>query len=261
MTSHLIQGRRVDMPVRVRDATLCGASYLVRADAARAVLAYSGMDVTEVLPGRALCTLMFARYRDSDLDAYDEFGMAFLVRPPEAGAPPRRGPLAGVRDLRGAGCGAFVHWLPVDQDFTMEAGRSIWGFPKELADVDLRLETPYKRCVLRKDGRVVIDLLIRPGMPLPFGVVPRPGNGGQSRGIPVYSHIEGLTRRVPWTLRLSGVRWRPGGALIRLGNHPIAKELSELGLPKPALATATVGRMSMMLGEAEDIRRRGQSTS
>ncbi|MEV8639374.1 hypothetical protein AB0395_47755, partial [Streptosporangium sp. NPDC051023] len=32
---------------------------------------------------------------------------------------------------------------------TMEAGRAIWGFPKEIADIDLRLSTPYKRCVAR----------------------------------------------------------------------------------------------------------------
>lgn len=229
------------MPVEVRDATMCSAMYLVRADAARAVIAYSGLDVTEVLPGRAVCTLAFIRYRDSDLDAYNEFGVVFLVRPPDAGPPPSRGLLSGLRDMRRAGFGAFVHWLPVDQGFTLEAGRNIWGFPKEMADVDLRLGSSYKRCVLRKDGRLVLDLLIRPGLPMPGGGLPP---------VDAYSHRDGVTRRTPWTMRPHGVRSRPGGGLIRLGNHPIAKELSELGLPKRALMTTSIAHLTMSFDPA-----------
>ncbi len=245
MASHVVQGRRVETPAEVRDASVCLAAYLVRADAARAVLAYSGMDVTEVLPGKALCSLVFVRYHDSDLGSYNEFGVTFLVRPADAGPPPRRGPLGGLRDLRGAGTGVFVHWLPVDQGFTLEAGRSIWGFPKELADVDLRLGSPYKRCLLRRDGRMVVDLLVRPGVPS----TPAPLLGEALPVPDAYAHLDGVTRRIPWTVRARGVRWRPGGALVRLGNHPIAKELSELGLPRRAMLTVTAEHVSMTFGE------------
>ncbi|MFC4058007.1 acetoacetate decarboxylase family protein [Planomonospora corallina] len=245
MARHLIQGRDVTMPVRVRDAAVCGASYLVRADAARAVLAYSGLDAAEVLPGRALCTLVFVDYTDGDLDAYHEFGVAFLIRPPEAGPAPRRGLRAGLAELRRTGTGAFVHWLPVDQGFTLEAGRSIWGFPKELAEIDLRLSSPYKRCVVRRDGRLVLDLLVKPGLPVPAGGVVEPADA--------YSHLDGVTRRIPWSVTPRGVRVRPGGALVRLGNHPVARELSELGLPRRALASFTVAHTTMSFGEAKEL--------
>ncbi|MFI7616363.1 acetoacetate decarboxylase family protein [Nonomuraea terrae] len=234
MASHLIQGRTVGMPVRVRDAEVCGAFYPVRADAARAVIAYSGLDVAEVLPGKAVCVLLFIDYRDGDLDAYHEFGMAFLIRPP--GTTGSKGPA----DLRHAGL--FVHWLPVDQAFTLEAGRTLWGFPKELADIELRLNSPYKRCVLRKDGRLVLDMLVKPGVPVPGGAVVAP--------FAAYTHREGVTRRVPWSVRVRGARLRAGGALIRLGNHPIAKELSELGLPRRATFTTTVSHAQLTFGEA-----------
>ncbi|MET8143616.1 acetoacetate decarboxylase family protein [Sphaerisporangium sp. NPDC005288] len=259
MTSHLIKGRRVTMPVEVRDATVCAAMYLVRADAARAVLAYADQDVIEVLPGKALCALGFIRYADGDLGSYNEFGMGFLVRPPGAVRPPARGRMSGLKDLRRNGSGAFVHWLPVDQSFTLEAGRSIWGFPKELAEVDLRLSSPYKRCVLRKDGRLVLDLLIKPGMPVPGPPppgVPIPGlplPGGGSVDLDAYTRLDGVTRRIPWTTRPRGLRTRPGGALIRLGNHPIAKELSELGLPKRALLTATATHVKMTFHPAHHL--------
>jgi hypothetical protein len=248
MAQHLIQGRAIRLPARVRDATVCSAMYLVRADAARAVIAYSGLDASEVFPGKALCALVFVRYDDSDLGSYHEFGVAFMVRPPEAGRRPRHGLLPGLADLRRAGTGAFIHWLPVDQGFTLEAGRTIWGFPKELADLDLRLGSPYKRCIVRKDGRLVLDLLIKPGAPVP--------SGGSMAPFDAYSHQDGVTRRTSWSMSPQGMRVRPGGALIRLGNHPIAKELSELGLPKSAFLTATISRITMSVGKAKVVQTR-----
>lgn len=223
-SQHLIEGRTVALPVQVRQATVCTASYAVRADAARAVLAYARAEVAEVLPGKALCTLVFVDYGDSDLGAYHEFGVAFLAQSPEGGRP-----------------GAFVHWLPVDQRFTLAAGRGIWGFPKELAEIELRLSSPYKRCVVRKDGRLVLDLLIRPGLPVPARA---------EMPLTAYTHLDGVARGVQATMRAGGTRLRPGGALIRLGNHPVAKELSELGLPKRALLTSYSARVTMSFGEA-----------
>lgn len=240
MGRHRIQGRVVTTPVLVHDAAVGGAVYLVRADAARAVIAYSGLDIVEVLPGKAVCAVFYADYLGSDLGAYHEFGVIFLVRPPGAAA---RGLLAGLSEVRRAR--VFVHWLPVDQTFTLEAGRTIWGFPKELADIDLRLSSPFKRCVLRKDGRLVVDMLLKPGIPLP---------GTSAVAAPdVCTHNEGTARRVPWSIALRGVRFRPGGALIRLGNHPVAKELSELGLPKHALFTMTAAHVRMAFGPPTEV--------
>ncbi|GAA5043877.1 hypothetical protein HNP84_004509 [Thermocatellispora tengchongensis] len=243
MGRHLIQGREIATPVRVRDATACCATWLVRADAARAVIAYSGLDVTEALPGKALCALLFVSYADSDLGAYHEFGVAFMVRPPGSPAPPPRGLLSGLTDVRRAGTALFVHWLPVDQTFTLEAGRGIWGLPKELAEIDLRLSSPYKRCLVRKDGRTVLDLLLKPGVPL--ALPPRTAE----IALDAYAHRDGRLHRTPWTMTLRTLRTRPGGALIRLGNHPVAKELSELGLPKHALLTATAPHVSLTIEE------------
>ncbi|WP_344743296.1 acetoacetate decarboxylase family protein [Streptosporangium vulgare] len=164
--------------------------------------------------------------------------------PPARATSQAGGLRANLAELRRTGAGAFVHWLPVDQGFTLEAGRAIWGFPKELADIDLRMSSPYKRCIVRKDGRLVLDLLIKPGVPVP--------GTGMVTALDAYSHRDGVTRRIPWSLTPRGIRARPGGALIRLGNHPIARELSELGLPKRALVTSTISHLAMSFGEAKE---------
>lgn len=243
---HLIQGREVTMPVRIRKASVASAMFVVPAGAAQQIIDYTGLEVAEVLPGRAICSLAFIRYEDGDLDSYHEFGVSFLVRRHDAG--PRPGGLRGrLKDLENIG--AFIHWLPVDQGFTLEAGRSIWGFPKEMADIPLHFDGRTKRCAVHLDGRMVIEATIKPGVPLPM---PMPGGGGV---ISAYSCLDReVTRHVPWTMAPAGVRSRPGGARVRLGDHPVADELRRLGLDrKRALATSFVPQLTMVFEEATAI--------
>ncbi|MEV0666948.1 acetoacetate decarboxylase family protein [Actinomadura luteofluorescens] len=238
--AHAIQGERVTLPVRIRDAAVGSAMFAVPAGAAQDVIAYSGLAVAEPLPGKAVCSLAFVRYADGDLGPYHEFAVAFLVRPP--GAAPSPGVLGRMR-----GIGAFIHWLPVNQEFTLEAGRTIWGFPKEIADIPMDLAGRVKRCAVRFGGRTAIEVAIRPGVPMPAG--------SAAPSVDAYSCLDGVTRRTPWTLTPSDVRTRPGGAKVVLGDHPVADELRGLGLDRArALTTSTVGHLRMVFQGAEEVR-------
>jgi hypothetical protein len=66
-----------------------------------------------------------------------------------------------------------------------------------------------------------------------------------------YTHSEGTTRAVSWEMRMSGLRARPGGARLRLGEHPYAKELASLGLPKRALLSQSAANVAMTFGDAD----------
>ena len=121
---HTIAGTVLTMPVRVRKADVHTAMFAVPADAAQAMIDYSGLRVCRFRPERAVVTLMLARYSDGDLGRYNEFGTCVMVNPPGSEA-------TGPRAL--AQASAFIHHLPVDQSFTLEAGRAIWGFPKIMA--------------------------------------------------------------------------------------------------------------------------------
>ena len=158
---YTIQGHEVTIPVEVRDASAHMASFLVPAAAAQDLIGYSGLEVAEPLPGRAVCSLAFMRYLDSDLGPYHEVAVAFLVR--HKGMEPASSITKTAEVARGF-LGAFIHQLPVNQEFTLEAGRSIWGFPKFLADIELDFAGPVARCELRHDGEFVLSLGIRPGI-------------------------------------------------------------------------------------------------
>jgi hypothetical protein len=44
-----------------------------------------------------------------------------------------------------------------------------------------------------------------------------------------------------------------GGARLRLGDHPYAKELASLDLPKRALATQSAANVEMAFGDARPV--------
>ncbi len=237
MTQHTIAGNTVTMPVRIRTAGQHMAMFSVDADAAQRMIDHSGLQVCRYRPGRAMVILMLMRYVDGDLGEYLEYGTNVMVNPPGSTA-------TGLRALRSAG--AYIHHLPVDQSFTLEAGRTIWGYPKVMADFTVREARQFGFDV-SIDGKFAVGMEFRPGIAVPSVFTSRP------QVHPTYSHLDGVTRRTEGQMRLSGVRYRFGGARLRLGDHPYAAELASLGLPKRAIVSSSAANVQMTFGDAEVI--------
>jgi hypothetical protein len=94
------------------------------------------------------------------------------------------------------------------------------------------------------DGQLIAGIEFSPGLPLPT-------RGSQV--LKTYSHQDGVTREIPWEMKISGLRARLGGASLRLGDHPYAKELASLGLPKRALISQSAANVEMTFGDAHAI--------
>ncbi|MGB8406240.1 MAG: acetoacetate decarboxylase family protein [Mycobacterium sp.] len=233
------------MPVRVRKAVQHMAMFSVDADAAQRMIDYSGLQVCRYRPRRAVAVLMLMHYVDSDLGQYYEYGTNVMVNPPGSNA-------SGLRALQSAG--AFIHHLPVDQAFTLEAGRSIWGYPKVMAEFAIRgADSPAGVRDGRKfgfdvsiDGRFAVGMDFRPGLPVPAPAKPQ--------APPTYSHLDGVTRETVGVMRPTGVRYRPGGVTVRLGDHPYAQELAALGLPKRAMLSGSADNVDMTFADAQEIK-------
>lgn len=239
--SHRIQGRDVTLPVEVRDASSATATFLVSARAARRLLPGPEIDVVEPLPGRALLALGAIDYRDNDLGDYDEVSIALFVRERAAGrGVPFLGPL--VDFARGRVC-TYIHRLPVNQSFTCEAGRAIWGFPKTVEEITFEHGSSRARCRLVVEGKHALTF----SAPC-----------GGTRTLPestltTYTYIDGAPHRVAFTSASEEVGFALGGAEVELGTGTIADELRALGLPKRALMTTWMGRMRMRFGAPEKL--------
>jgi hypothetical protein len=197
------------MPCVVRDASAGTAIFEVDAGAARALVP-DAFTIVETSPGRCQLVIAVIDYRDNDLGDYDEVGITFFVIPESAGGE----------------AGTYIARLPVNQAFTCEAGRMIWGFPKSVEDIVIDRTDTAATCTLRMDGELVLRLAI-----------PRGGSDEMPRmPMVTYSLIDGTPHRTAFMQGGSGSQVVLGGdgVTLELGNHPVAKELSALGLPAEA---------------------------
>jgi Acetoacetate decarboxylase (ADC) len=224
-----VDGRTLTMPVEVRAARSWLATYVVPAEAAQRLLP-PGLEVAELRPGKALVPLGFVRYADNDLGAYDEFPFAILVRRHDAPPATAREKSAEVRRNKIA---AYIHRMPVNAEFSLQAGRGIWGYPKTMADFALRETGRASEWTLSEGGRMSVRLRLGPTpIPLPRQKAP-----------PTYTYLDGVLRRTEWESSPRGARGWLRGAELTLGEGVIADELRSLGLPKKALLSSRVGNM------------------
>ncbi len=245
MDSYSIAGQTVTLPVQIRSARCFVAGYTCDAKvAAAAITARGGVTPAPLTlrPGRALVMLVFVEYLDGDLGPYHEFGVCFLVRDPDA---PKASALRTVTSLLRGDAHALIHHLPVDGEFTLEAGRTIWGFPKTMASFRVDHESAAKRgSVSSLDGELIAELTVSPGVPMP--------DAASTTVLQSYSQLDGVTRRTPWRLgSTTGTRTRPGGASLRLGSGPIADELRALKLSRHALTSSSVAQLTMTFEDAD----------
>ena len=235
---YTIQGREVRLPVEVRDATAAVAYYLVSAAAAQRLVAPSGLRVAQVLPGRTLCSIGAMDYKDGDLGRYHEIAVTFFVHEKDERTLPYLGPTLGL--LRGS-LSTYIHRLPVDGAFTCEAGNTIWGFPKVVAEIALSTHDSMQTAVLRADGQDVLRQTMALGGSRAFG----------ERAVVSYAYRDGTLYRTPSVMSGEGVGARLGGVDLELGPHPIADELRSLGLPKRAVFSTFISKMSGRFYAAE----------
>lgn len=228
-----IQGRTVTLPVAIRDSTVAAAIFSCSAAAARTAVADRRLEPFTVA-GRGIAVLLCVQYHDGDLDTYDEVGLMVAVRGP------------GRRAI-----GAYTVELPVTQTFTLEAGRAIWGLPKWLARSTMTLRRSRMEVQLRDDDEFVLTAALGLGrlrIPVPvtapavlWAVRPDGPDAGEL--------LHGVFR-----LRLDGLRIRPGGARLMLGEHRMARTARALGMSRRPLGTA-VARMTAELGAFIPVRR------
>jgi hypothetical protein len=214
----LVLEREVQLPVEVRVASSALATWAVPAERVVPLLDGTGLEPYGPIPGRALAAVGVVQYLDSDLGTYNEFVLA----------------LTATREGR---MGTLIRQLPVNQAFTLEAGRSIWGFPKFMTESSISI-SPRGATIGRladEDGDPILALrLARGWVPVP----------ARTTELDTWSFSDGVLRRTPFTLRTSGTRARPGGATLQIsGSHPMADDLRSLDLGH-AVSTIHVGRLS-----------------
>ena len=123
----MVEGRRVDLPVRVASATQVSGTWRVDGAVAQEIVAHTGLEVVRDRRGRSTVSVAAVDYLENDLGRYHEIALAFVVVPhdaPSGWKPDPRNPTT------------YIHRLPVDESFTARHGgppAGVWHAPGRLA--------------------------------------------------------------------------------------------------------------------------------
>lgn len=213
-----IQGQTITFPMEVTDMDAATFMFTVPARAAQRLLPGSDFEVIDVGGGNAQMIIALVDYVQNPWGDYLEINLGFLARP--VGAPD---------DV----VGSFVYRMPVDQEFTCEAGNRVMGFPKTVEDLS-RAEV---------DGRTAFTWRVEGEVELEVSFPTVDGSGDRTPVESVsYSYLDGRPFATPLTLDLGTAVIDPADVRITLGSGAVADELRGLGLPKaPDLATWGTG--------------------
>lgn len=205
-----IQGRTITFPMVVSAMDAATIGFTVPADAAARLLPGDAFEIVEIGDGQAQFIVAVCDYLENPWGDYLEINLGFLARP--AGAP------ADV-------IGSFVYRMPVDQDFTCEAGNKVMGFPKTVED--LRVE--------RADGRITFSWHDAGGLILSVGfpMVPATGDSPEVEAVS-YSYLDGQAYGTPLIMGMGTGLIDPADVELEIGQGVVADELRSLGLPKAA---------------------------
>jgi hypothetical protein len=231
----MVFGTEVPKPAHIRDARFAGAVFSCRATEADALMRGTGLDPVTV-GGRGFSALACIRYIDTDLGPYDEVALQLLVRGP------------------GGKVGLYTAELPVTGEFTLHAGRQIWGLPKWRARTESTFDGRGVRLKLW-DGDTRVLAVALDGGPV---AAPKPVRVP----LPVWSvRVDGPNQgellHGPFPLTAEGFRMRPGGARIALGGHRMSELARRLGMTGSALYTMSARKISGSLGDFDVVGRSG----
>lgn len=203
-----IQGRTITFPMEVDRFDAATFIFSVPAEAAEALLPGDAFEVVEVADGVAQLVMALCDYHDNPWGDYLEINLGFLARP--------RGAPAEV-------VGSFVYRMPVDQEFTCQAGNEVMGFPKTVEDLSVRHQDGRATFAMATGGHPVLSVSFRTG----------PADGAPSRvETGSYSYLHGVPHETPLAMDLGTAMIDPADVVIELGEGLLAEELRTLGLPK-----------------------------
>lgn len=210
--------RKGKLPVFYYDNTSMTAVFTASTRKVRELLPDARMHPLELLPGRCVVSFSAFEYRDTDIDPYNEFSIAFLISYDR-----RPLPTAGLlRGMLNRSFEAYVWKLPVTTEIARWGGVELYGYPKFLADIDFTRTPDSLECSLAENGRQVLTLT---GQALKTAPAKRLRYRAYSLkdGLPLCANV--YTNPLEYAQSMAS-----GAARLELGDHPIADQLRALDL-------------------------------
>jgi len=211
------------LPVFYYDNTSMTAVFTAATRKVKALLPDPKMKPLELLPGRCAVAFSAFEYRDTDIDPYNEFSIAFLMSYGRHTLPG----LGLLNGLMNRCFEAYVWQLPVTTEVARWGGVELYGYPKFIADIDFMRTPNQLACRLSLHGEHILTI---EGKVLPTAPAKmlRYRAYSMKEGLPLCANV--YTNRLAFAQSASRQ-----AAALQLGDHDIARQLRALDLSKSPL--------------------------
>lgn len=215
----------IDLPIRhYRDDRFLGV-FSADYEAVREVLPSQELSPARLWSGRAAIVVAAFNYLDTSIGPYGEVGIAVPCIYNRY-APPV---VPMVLENKYPGWGGFLLYLPVTTHLAHDAGRSIWGYPKFVADMAFQNRPAYQRVRLAEGGAHILTMTIRQS-----GIATVEDN----RPLITYSVLDRkLIKTTVPSRGLYQLGVASGLGILELGNHEISRQLRGFDISTDAMLT------------------------
>lgn len=219
----LSNGRDIGLPIKYRNSTGVVAHFPAPAKKIRELLPSENLVPVSFMPGVAVLSIAALEYREvSDFEPYNEVSIMVPVQyRPSINLPGL--PLLFHNHFKTFGF--YVLHLPVDTQQSMDLGIELWGFPKFVADIEFVDDEKTRACRLNVRDELILELKVKKRK------VKRTAKCYHTFTI----FDKKLVRTKIETTEDSFTRRMMGGVELQLGDHPIARQLSDLNFRPRAI--------------------------
>ena len=209
-------------PVHFDDVHYIAALYTANSAKVNDLLKGTGLKAGLYLAGKPLAALGLIQYRVSDLGAYNEIILAIPVVQQHVNTGWKSWlDLYAPFDKRKGG--QFIIHIPVTTQTSVDAGQSIWGYPKILLPIDHQFDRTGIHTTLSDENQIpILQIEGKKGISIPIPAM----------NLMTFSFLQGqlLKTKVDVTCRMH--LKAASGLTIRVTdrNHQIGKDILELGI-------------------------------
>ncbi len=219
----VIAGEPAKVPIFYYEGTSITAIFPAHLGALKRLMPDPRYVPARIAPGVGSIGITAFEYKDTDIGAYNELGIAIPLNYPayRQNIPGR----AMVETLRRGQLHAYVHHLPVTTEIARAGGVDFYNYPKFIANIDFNESADQRECMLAEGEEHILTMRGKK--------ISTP----KAQGMRVFSHL--YMNRQPQSSEFElnapkvGISNSFGIANLELGGrHPIALELDKLLISK-----------------------------
>ncbi len=222
------KGEKGEVPAKYFDVFSFAAVFPVSARKLKKYLPSKKMDIIKPFPGISLIFIVAYEYKHiSALEPYNEVGIGYPLKFRD-----------GEQDFDGS---QFIH-LPVTTERARELGVDLFGYPKFVADITFDDYENSLKCTVHHENQLMLTLEV------PKMEVEEEFSENHSFTV----KDDKLLRTRVTSQGFSGSSNERGKAKLKLGNHPISKEIKKLLLMNKSFGHSYMPKRQTVLPLAEE---------